>query len=316
MPARRRRIGRRPRRRTRAARGGRRRRPRRNVATLVRKIISNQTKEPHTLQYHNAAKFTSAIGTKSWSSGTVFLDRQHMWDMYTKAITGGSTPTTRQMIADKFVLDRASLEMNITNADPHQCYLSMYYCRPRRDIPNLAGMSNILGMLQEGWKNAGIGRAESGTTEAYDKSLTLTPFMSSTFCRYYQIYKVKKILLRPGETFLARISRSRSSVVPGASLFPLADVVGSYDSVNDIPNVFFKNFTKFILFSHHGQSVHAASDANIVSTADCKLDVIATLKFDFHRLPSRPQKTYEVSGVLGDVADDQAVSVTTGAIAS
>lgn len=281
------------------------------VKALVTRAINNRFKQEYTHQMQGADNVTAGIGKKLTFVTQILGGTTDVYDMFKMAVSPTSA-LNANATTDNFNLDRSILEYNITNHDVHQAHMTIYYCRPRRDIPNVTTLNSIPNILQNGWQASGLAAVESGTTKGYESSLTITPFMSPTFVRWFHVYKVKKLHLRAGENFLLRISNGKTKKIQGSYLLP-DETQLAYTNVATIQ---IKGLTKFAVIQIHGQATQGTATGGgpgAIATADIKLNMVWTKKYTFSKIPHQTSRNYDVVGVLGNVTADEAPTDVTAA---
>lgn len=111
---------------------------------------------------------------------------------------------------DRTLLRQATAETTITSASSENIFYELYYCVARHDIPSgpFSSPNDIL--------NKGFVQTQSNVGSIASGALSQTVFESNTFCKMFKVYKVKKGMLRSGQSMQIRLTRNRDMLLDTA----------------------------------------------------------------------------------------------------
>lgn len=113
-----------------------------------------------------------------------------------QTIAAGITTATNPSI--KFSVKEFSCSHMISNSSTGQAKITGYFCKARRDIPNV-GNVQILDILGSGFLNSGIGAGGTHSNTGLTSDV-YSPYQSSDFVLKYKICRVKSVVLQPGQS--------------------------------------------------------------------------------------------------------------------
>lgn len=134
-----------------------------------------------------------------------------MDDLRTRIKTDPVMDVDDQSVSQKFFITKNMMRVEYSNMSKATVYMTIYYCKVRKNIPSAYSLFDPLIMLSQGFSNRRITQTASTTRGV--EGLThddLTPFDSPTFTHWVNIYKVKRLKLQGGAS--GRFSLVRKSV--------------------------------------------------------------------------------------------------------
>lgn len=105
---------------------------------------------------------------------------------------------------DRFRLNWAKLETTYQNVNNYGHNVTLYYCKVRRDILNVAAYDTIDEILSNSFVAEGS-NITGGMLQA-------TPFMAHMFCSLIKIYHVKKVFVGAGDEMIVRLSHLKPRI--------------------------------------------------------------------------------------------------------
>lgn len=157
-----------------------------------------------------------------------------------------------QSVAQKFFITSSTMRIEYSNLSKGTVYMTAYFCKLRKSIPQAYSFYDPLLMLSQGfadrkWQNTTDTRGSAALTHD-----DLTAFDSTTFTHWVKIYKVKNLKLQGGESGKLSVTTKRPRTIH------MEDVVvatnSDYDSYVDMPLLYSHiKGGKFILIKFTGE---------------------------------------------------------------
>lgn len=188
--------------------------------------------------------------------------------------------TTAQPYNNRFTISDVSLQMHFTNPNNSKLHLIAYHVKCRQDIPLGNGYHNIAAILGDGFLENGLGTG-NGTSNTYCTRFESTPYQSTTFCRYFKIYKTQKITMDAGATLTLNLKQTKDKFVNCSSFVDSSTGTSALTATRFIDVV---RGARFILFKAYGQVANqtGANSANIVMT-DPTVDMLTITRIRWRK---------------------------------
>lgn len=187
----------------------------------------------------------------------------------------------------RFHVSEMEINYNFTNPNNSKLQMIAYYCIARRDVPSLYSYNNIISLLGDGFEANGLGTGNGGGNTHLSR-LESTPYQSTTFCHFLNIYKTQKITFDAGSIINLHLKTKRMRYFNMSNLIDPRTAGTTYLGATRIVDV--PKGTRFILFKIFGQVANqtAANSANIVWT-DPKVDLVVVRRLRYRRsIDDRP----------------------------
>lgn len=179
---------------------------------------------------------------------------------------------------DRFIVTKAIMTHRMNNVTNVPCFVDMYYCICRKELPNLASNIIFTSVLSEGFAANGHPTVAL-TTDPMQKD-ELTPFQSTTFCEYFKIYKVRKMTLMPGRTRTVSISSRKPKWFNMSNYLNQTSQTETY--LTTTRTVSWVRGSKFILFKLKGDIIsNPDTPTTNVTGAVCKVDVVTNNRLTY-----------------------------------
>lgn len=147
---------------------------------------------------------------------------------------------------DRFYIHSAKATTQMVNPTNAPVYVTAYYLTPRHDIANAVNFSaGPVAVLQ-----GGLANAVSGGTNPSEVDLAYNIFSNPFIVKNWRIYKVKKVLLHPGQNKTFSLSRKKGFFVDMDRWGSKASLVGA--NTWSPGYVHTKGVTKWIVYSLKG----------------------------------------------------------------
>lgn len=143
----------------------------------------------------------------------------------------------------RYLLKSVRMATAIVNMNQGTANIVCYYCMARRDLPNTLAYQNMITTLQDGF-------IQNGDANAILKE-ECTPFQSALFCSNYKIYKVKKLVLLPGQRAAITITHKKPRMI---SMQHYASAIDQSKTWQDETyDTSFAKGSKFVMYKITGQ---------------------------------------------------------------
>lgn len=280
---------------------GRRRRG--GLKSLIKRTIVQKMCKKNTQTFKATYQLQPATDQCVYQYMDPILSSSHLWQLLKNIVN----TITKANSTNRFYVNRVQQYVNFTNQDLGNARVTVYYCIARKDIPNIAGINTPTGVLSKGFDAPGETGSITGATALTEP--TLTPFDSPLFCKFYKIYKVKKVMLAPGENHTLKISDSRSRKIDSQILLPDDTAL----TQADVKVVHWARMTKFMLIRVDGQATNDSTTKTAVGTTDAKVDFVLNTKYSYTWMSDTTNDLYAVQGsystvTTSDVVTDAAIA--------
>lgn len=172
------------------------------------------------------------------------------------------------------------LRYEYSNMSLASCYLTAYFCRSRRDVPDTLNYYNPIVIMQDGWADRGFDSTGRGVLG--DDELNLDPYKSFKFCHYFKIYKVKKLKLQGGESGKLAV-KCRSRILNMSDLFTKS---GADQATWANYSRLFAHVkgSKFILFRAEGEVTNLENTKTAVTATAPRVNFITSFNYTYKRI--------------------------------
>lgn len=234
-----------------------------SLASLVKKIVTSQLTAPMTWLNEGTVGKTAEIGQmQAWIPYT--MGSAVDFDAALQDTGEGALPLSGySTIPDsaKYHLKKLQTNAVIKNVSEHDMYVKVYFCVAREHVEDdsaSGAKATALAYLSKGWEDKMLNTDEvavnlGGTSDSIEiDMLSVTPYMSRTFCTHYKIMKVRKYVLPAGE--------SRS-----VSMRSFKRFVFDAQMISQSKEDAFRGLTMFPLIFFHGTLGHQTEDTDVVA---------------------------------------------------
>jgi hypothetical protein len=238
-------------------------------------------------QFKTTCLFTSGFGVANYYVPVQLYDPVDVSTVLSHITS--ATPTT------KFEITDAKVDYQLTNQHDSTCYIRVYECEARGDVPLSATLSSVILYLYQGFTDVGDG---SDATDASG-----TAFASGLFTTWYKINSVKVVDMQPGAVKRFSIHDASTQLINFERWYP-----GNTNTILSRQKA-----TKFLMFQVWGQTVNDATSSTLVSTDITKIDGIITKRYQFRWSQDVNTSTYS-SGSFGNVTTASFIDAATDAV--
>nr|UBJ26116.1 capsid protein [Red panda circovirus 5] len=142
----------------------------------------------------------------------------HIGDMTQEITQISDANDVSDSFETKFIIKNSKQVTTVINTSNASVLCQSYFCRVRYDIGTGQNYQDLCQLLGDGFFQRGLdtqsGSANSGVSDA-----SLSPFDSHKFCSYFNIFKVQKYELEAGATKMLTVQTNKSYTVNTAHLF-------------------------------------------------------------------------------------------------
>lgn len=134
-------------------------------------------------------------------------------------------------------------------------FITAYYCKPRHNISaDITGVSNnVLNFLGMGFASNGLDPATTNATNAMLVNDQFSPFESFAFCKNFQIFKVKRLRISPGEQQTLFL-KGRSAMLQPYDIWNQPAFAGGTTTYSSLTRRYnYMKHERFILFKLSGR---------------------------------------------------------------
>lgn len=255
-------------------------RVRRRNAGLTRKKLLNMLTVPNYWSAQSAFQIKvpvpGATG-KTVSYNTNAYSMPRITDLVEIATAIEPNPTSTNL---KLTFTQLLLRYEYSNMDITSTYLTAYFCRARRDVPDTLNYFSPVQIMEDGWADNNYSVGSRGVL-GFDE-LNLDPFKSFKFCHYFNIYKVKKLKLQGGESGKLAV-KCKSRVLNMADAFTKS---GGDQATWSAYSKLWSHVkgSKFILFRVEGEiGNQETTKTNITATAP-RVNFITSYNYTYKRI--------------------------------
>lgn len=187
---------------------------------------------------------SSQVQIPGYATGSYSSRATYVLQLIFQGIYNNSGSTLGAQGGYKFFLMNSTIRYKWVNNSNGNCFLEAYFLRARKDIPNTESSSLVTNIMQQGFVDNGYPYSASNMPP------TLTPFNSLRLTSWFNIYKVKKMVVPGGGT-------GTLSVKSGFKVMRLFNI-GTQSAVNQQPSDYTLDYShlkgaKCIIFRAVGQ---------------------------------------------------------------
>jgi len=190
---------------------------------------------------------------------------------------------------DRYLLEKAELETVYQNCNNFGHNVTLYYCRPRKDILYNASYDSVDEILANSFT------AEGNTITG--GMLSTTPFMAHQFCQLFKIYHVRTAFVGAGDEMVVRLSRKRPKLIDINSWYLKSAPSGAVTYTQEY--VAARGLTKFVMYRVQGTVMgpSSAPDATNVTTGPPTFDFKTQFKFTIRAVLGGQTQNYLMSSI-------------------
>lgn len=197
------------------------------------------------------------------------------------AIAAKITGDTAANLSQKFFFQQATLDYKLINQDNGYQYITCYYCVVRNDIPyetSAGGTNSPLNWLEDGWVQSSTSYT-TGTFTYANAPQWLTPFMSTSFCSRFKVYKITTLKMLPGDNVSLRLSDRRPRMI---NMGKYVDPTDQTTTMLTAPIIYSMiKGARFILFKQHGELCNDTTTKTDVGTSTPKVTLQTVHKTEY-----------------------------------
>lgn len=257
-----------------------------NFKKRVQSIVTQKLTQKNRIPFKSAYYLQASTNGCSYGFLPPLFHGTDLWNIAYLMTGGTGGNLTANATTLRYYINEVTQTTNMTNQCLGNASVTMYYCLARNNIPNITNINTPIKILQKGF-DAQTGGSPTGS--AYASRYGVTPFESSLFCKYFKIYKVKKIMLAPGESYNVKVSSKRNKRIDVSSFM-------NDDSALSIGGVcvnYLRNLTKFILLKVEGQATNDSTTKTDVGTSSPKLDIVTRYHYDYSFISDYTANSYD-----------------------